>query len=275
MKRAPAASLLAGLLCAVAMPAQARNERSAAVGMRAYIEQLVLPGSELVVGEGKREDPVAVRIVKTWPHGTTFRYDIEWTGLEPGKHDLRTWLVRKDGSSRDDLPAIEVEATPTLAPAVREPAEPPPEAPPRLGGYTILGTLAGIVWVAGLLAILFVGRKRKARAAAPVAAPTLADRLRPLVERVASGAADTGAKAELERMLVSFWRLRLGLRDQKAAAALATIREHPDAGALLRQIELWLHAPTPPADLDLGKLLEPYRTVTADSLQPIASPEVR
>ncbi len=259
------------LVLASSLAAQARNERAAKVGMRAYIEQLVLPGSELTIGALQREDPIALRIVKVWPHGSTFRYDLEWTGLEPGAHDLRKWLVRKDGGSADDLPSIPVEVTGVLAANVREPSEPEPVPAPELGGYSALQIAFGVLWGGGLLAILFVGRKRKVRAVAPPAAPTLADRLRPLVEAVAQNRADTAAKAELERMLVSFWRLRLGLRDERAHEAIAAIRRHPEAGELLRTVELWLHAPNPPQDLDLGRLLAPYRHVTADSLQPIAA----
>lgn len=267
-------ALCAVLLLAVAAVAQARDERTAAVGMRAYIEQIVLPGSEIVVGPVTREDPVAVRIVKTWPHGSTFRYDLEWTGLEPGKHDLRAHLVRKDGSSLEGVPTIVVEARPTLAANVREPSEPDPLAAPRLSGYRTLQIVFGVLWVVGLLAILLLGRKRKTKATPIVAKVTLADRLRPLVESVAAGRADTAAQAELERLLVSYWRLRLGLREMNAATALTKIRNHPEAGALLRQVELWLHAPARPTDLDLGKLLQPYRSVTAASLLPIAEEAV-
>jgi hypothetical protein len=259
------------LLLAASVCAQARNERAAKVGMRAYIEQLVLPGSELAIGALQREDSVALRIVKVWPHGSTFRYDLEWTGLEPGTYDLRKWLVRKDGSAASDLPPIPVEVTGVLAASVREPSEPDPVPAPDLGGYSTLQIVFFVLWGLGLLAILFVGRKRKARPVAPPAAPTLADRLRPLVEAVAQNRADTAAKAELERTLVSFWRLRLGLRDERAYEAIAAIRRHAEAGELLRTVELWLHAPEPPKDLDLNRLLAPYRHVTADSLQPLAA----
>jgi hypothetical protein len=87
--------------------------------------------------------------------------------------------------------------------------------------------------------------------------------MRPLVESVAAGQADDAAKAELERLLVAFWRARLDLRSVKAAAAIATIRAHPEAGALLRQVEAWLHQPVPPAAFDLQALLAPYRSVSA------------
>ena len=95
-------------------------------------------------------------------------------------------------------------------------------------------------------------------------------RLRPLVERVGRGDAEEREKAELERLLVAFWRARLDLGDMKVADAVMAIRADDRAGALLRHVEEWLHAPNPPDGVDVGELLAPYRSVTADQLQPEA-----
>ena len=48
--------------------AQAKDQRKATVGMRAYIEQVVLEGSELVPAPADTSTQVVVRVVKTWPH---------------------------------------------------------------------------------------------------------------------------------------------------------------------------------------------------------------
>ena len=53
----------------------------------------------------------------------------------------------------------------------------------------------------------------------------------------------------------------------RAVEAIVAIRNHDEAGALLRQVEAWLHAPEPPKSIDVAGLLQPYRHVTADSLQ--------
>ncbi len=253
--------------------AQARNERTATVGMRAVIEQLVLAGTELVPAPATLKTPVVVRVLQTWPHGELLRYDFEWSGLEPGSHDLTKYLVRKDGSSTDGLPALVVEVTSVLAKDVHEPAEIDPQAPARLDGYTTMQWVAGIAWGVGLLAILFVGRRFRWRKPLPPPLPTLADRLRPLVEAVVSGASDTAAKAELERLLVAFWRARLDLGALKAGDAIVRIKGHAEAGALLRQLEAWLHMPTPPTAMDVQALLQPYRSVTAASFEPIVRTE--
>lgn len=253
------------MLCAGAL-AQARDERTASVGMRACIEELVLPGGELIAAPATTKDPVVLRVLAARAHGDRFRYDLEWTGLEPGQHDLARYLARKDGSPVAGLPAIVVTATSVLAKGETEPGTPRPVEPPRLGGYGTLQIVAGVLWVLGLLAILFVGRRRARAAARPAGPPTLADRLRPLVEAVAAGHAPEAQKAELERLLVAFWRERLGLREHKADAALAAIRAHAEAGALLRQLEYWLHNPRPPAPVDVQALLAPYRAVAATAL---------
>jgi hypothetical protein len=256
------------LLATAMLAAQARNERTASVGMRARIDEVVLPGTELAAAPTTAKAKVVVRVLEVRAHGDRFRYDLEWTGLEPGDYDLATFLTRVDGSPTDALPALPVTVSSTLKKGTYEPSDPAPVAPDRIGGYRLQQIAVGVVWLLGLLAILFVGRKWRHQVAAATRKPTLADRLRPLVEAVAAGCADDAQKAELERLLVAFWRARLDLRTVTAAAAIAAIRQHAEAGALLRQVESWLHMPVPPASFDVAALLAPYRAVSAEDFEP-------
>lgn len=262
------------LTVASGLNAQSRDERTAGVGARAHIEQIVLPGTELVPAPSTIGAPIAVRVVKVWPHGQLLRYDLEWTGFDAGTHDLGKYLARKDGSPTTDLPPLPVTVTTVIGKGMVEPSKAAPAPAERLDGYTRLQWIAGIVWVVGLLAILLVGRRFRRKGAEKVAEPTLADRLRPLVQAVVAGGADTAAKAELERLLVAFWRSRLQLQKATAVDAIVAIHRHPEAGALLRQLEAWLHRPEPPSEADWNALLQPYRAVTAASFAPIAA-EVR
>lgn len=262
------------LLATATVPvlAQARDQRQAAVGMRAYVEQVVLPGTELIPAPTISSSPVMVRVLATWPHGDSLRYDLEWTGFVVGRHDLLRYLVRKDGTPAGELPPLSVEVTGVL-PAGKDGLQRPealsPRPAERLDGYSRLQVWAGVAWGVGLLAILLVGRRFRRRPPPPSPKPTLADRLRPLVQSIAAGGGDTAAKAELERLLVAYWRSRLDLGGATAAEAITTIRRHPEAGGLLRQLEAWLHMPGPPAAVDLNALLAPYRAVTADSFGPL------
>jgi hypothetical protein len=266
-------SVLVLALVATPLAAQKQDQRTASVGMRAVIEQVVLPGTELEPAPSTLKTPVVVRVLRTWPHGEHLRYDLEWSGLEPGRHDLTKFLVRKDGAPATDLPPLLVDVTSVLAKGQFEPSEVAPKAPERLDGYRTLQIVVGVAWGLGLLAILFVGRRFRTKRVPKPVPPTLADRLRPLVAAVVSGAADTAAKAELERLLVAFWRARLGLHEHRAADAIVAIKAHPEAGELLRKLEAWLHMPQPPKELDFAGVLEPYRAVTADSFAPIVRPE--
>ncbi|MFN9704967.1 MAG: hypothetical protein ACK595_09115, partial [Planctomycetota bacterium] len=151
------AAAVAAALLAAPLAAQARDERTATVGMRAVVEGVVLPGTELVPAPTTLKAPLALRVLRTWPHGELLRYDVEWTALEPGRYDLAKALVRKDGSPLAGLPEVWVEATSVLAKDVREVSEPPPVAPQRLDGYSRLQGPRGARGGLGLLAILFVG----------------------------------------------------------------------------------------------------------------------
>jgi hypothetical protein len=263
-----AAAMLAAALAAGASPSQAAEAPTAAVGMRLRTE-VVLPGSELVPAPSTSKTKVVVRVLNAWVHGEHRRYELEWTGLEPGSHDLAKYLVRKDGSPVDGLPEVKVNVTSVLPKGHMQPSELPPEPADRMHGYSALQVVTGVLWGAGLLAILFFGRKYRRGHVTAAKKPTLADRLRPLVESVASGSANTAAKAELERLMVAFWRSRLDLAGHKAADAIVAISRHPEAGALLRQLEQWLHVPSPPVAVDVGALLAPYRSVTAESFEPL------
>jgi len=248
---------------------RAEDRRESTVGLPARIDGLVLPGPEL---EAKplvdRRAPLVVRVLQAWPHGSAFRYDIEYYGLEKGHFDLKAYLRRKNGSAAADLPSIPVEVRSVLPPGQVKPNELRPEAPPWLGGYWIALIAVGVLWAAGLLAILFVGRrKKKAREQLAARRATLADHLRPLVEGAVAGRLTAAQLADLERSLLIYWERRLNLRKCKPAQAIAELRRHAEAGPLLQQLEGWLHRPGTAEGVDVAALLNPYRDIPAEALK--------
>lgn len=250
----------------------AGDERVSTVGRPARIEQRVLPGSELEVKPLSERTPIVLRIVRVFPHGTAFRYDLEYYGLEAGTFDLKDYLQRKDRSSTADLPPIPVTIQSILPPGQIKPNPLAPRLAPHLGGYRLALLISGVLWVIGLLLVLFVGRRRK-RARELAARPlNLAEHLRPLVEGAVAGRLSPARLAELERTLIAYWERRLHVRDRKPMAALAELRQHPEAGPLLRQLETWLHQPGGGAAVDVATLLAPYHHVRADDLETGATP---
>jgi hypothetical protein len=230
--------------------------------MPAKIEQVVLPGPELEVKPLEdRRAPFVLRIVASYPHGTAFRYDFSYYGLEPGNYDLSSYLRRKDGSAATGLPPISVRVDAILPPGQIEPHALAIERSPWLGGYRLLIGLVGSLWFAGMAAILLLGRRKADVDASAAASPiTLAERIRPLVASALDGTLSEGQHAELERLLIGYWRSRLGLEKSSPAETIAIMRRHPEAGPLLRGLEGWLHEPGPRAGAEeLVALLRPYQ----------------
>jgi hypothetical protein len=238
--------------------------------MPGRLEGVVLPGPELVAKRlDDRKAPVVLRVARVYPHGTAFRYDLEYFGLEPGTHDLRDYLQRKDGSPAAGLPPIPVTVKPVLPPGQVEPNRLQVEPGPRVGGYRTLLIAVGALWGVGLIAIIasFVFPRRKTAAASTAAPVSLADRLRPLVEGAIAGQLSRGELAGLERGLLAYWRKRLRLEAAPPGEAIDTMRRHPEAGPLLGQLEAWLHRPGPPDAVDVGRLLAPYRNLPPDAVE--------
>ena len=256
-------------LCWLSLLARSKGQDSdsyelPSLGVAQTIEQIVLPGSELTHRTvDPATTPLVVRVVDTFPHGNSFRYDISYFGLTKGEFDLRDFLVRKDGSSTDDLPPIPVIVGSILEEGQVEPNELEIGGLSRFGGYwrVVLYGLIGWVIVLGLL--FFVGRKKKEVAAEKVEhKKSLADLLKPSVEQAISGTLPHEKHAELERFLFSYWQKRLHLENLEPAEALNQIRNHEESGPLVRQLEIWLHgASTSGEYVDVAELLLPYKDV--------------
>ncbi len=271
-----AASILPGIAIAQEGPVAESPDSdrpTPTVGMPARLEAVVLPGPELQAKPlENRADPIVLRVLETYPHGTAHRYDLEFYGLEPGTFDLTNYLKPVDPKAESlTLPPLLVEILPILPPEAFRPNPLKASGTPWLGGYRLALIGIGTAWVLGLVAILTLGRRRVGQASGVSesnAPATVADRLRPLVEAAMAGTLDADRRAELERTLITYWRERLDLEDLDAIEALAVLRSHEEAGPLLQRLEDWLHRPPGTVEsVDLSALLEPYRDQTASSLE--------
>lgn len=229
------------------------------VGMSERIEQVVLPGPELEVRPLEdRHAPFVLRIVAVYPHGTDHRYDFEYYALEPGEYNLSEYLQRTDGTTPDDLPEIIVEYGSILPEGQVFPTSLHPTKIRRFGGYRLWAAIAMFVWVAGLFALIFGGRKRMLEireAKQETLSPT--DRLRPLIRSARNGTLPPEERASLERAVMAFWRDELDLGDLPPAELSQQLKNHQDAGPMLRGLERWLHAPGSDPSVDLDELLRP------------------
>ena len=229
--------------------------------------EIVLPGTALEARPYEHKARLIVRIAETRPRGDSIWYDLRYIGMVPGNYDLRGYLHRLDGSTTNNLPPIPASVAPLLPEKhdgllVEEAASPFG----RLSGYKTWMIVAAVVWALLFLPLVWRHRKKAAPATAPPPQPTLADRLRPLVEQAAAGTLSGDGQAQLERMLLNYWRDRLNLGALDMAEAIGKLRAHPEAGELLRALESWLHRPKGSVNVDVAAVLQPYRTIPAAPL---------
>ncbi|MBL8892347.1 MAG: hypothetical protein JNL67_20395 [Planctomycetaceae bacterium] len=242
----------------VLVPQDAMIQGQATVGSVGRLDQVMLPGSLLRAKPLEdRDTPMVVRVVDSFQHGDSFRYNLTFMALEPGRYDLRDWLERADGSPIGELPAVPVEVVSVLEPGHVLPHE-LDLFWPQIGSYRFWMILAAVFWVAILLALIFWPKPSLAAAASSPNVVSLADLLQPRLLAAASGQLNSRQLAELERWLVEFWRRRLGYTEIEPRQALIELRQHPAAGPLLKQLERWLHSPNREAKISLSELLAPY-----------------
>lgn len=268
----PLILLVATLIAPQEARIEGRAELTANVGMMAHIQQIVLPGGELIPrSTDSQTAPVVIRIDAVYAHGEGFRYDLTWSAYESGTHDLTMYLSRKDGTSTDDLPPLIVTATATL-PADRV-APNAPDSQPRtsVGGYRTMLWLGGLLWVAGLVVIILRRQSTviDVNSTSAETPQTRLDVIRSLLTAaISSGEFSATEKARLEGLIVGFWREQKNIQDLPVQAGLTQLREDPDAGPLLAQLEQWLYDRPQPERFDVNTLLLPLEKMVSREEEP-------
>lgn len=254
-------------------PAVQVIERSAppTVGTEGRLD-VVLPVDDLAPVVASSKANIVVRVAERRQWGTGWRYDLRWVAAVPGKHDLVKYLRREEQPDAPlSLDPLLVEATSILPQAHDGSLANVGDS--RVGGarwYWPVAAALALVWVLLLVPLI---RSRFRRKTAPVPQPsarplTLAERLRPLVAAAAAGRLNVDGRGRLERLLLQFWRQRLGLGEVPVAAALVQMKSHPQAGQILNAMEDWLHRPPDQhrlSEAELARLLEPYASVSDDT----------
>jgi hypothetical protein len=253
------------LLCCLALSVQALSD-TPTVGIEGQLTVL-LPARDLRARPIDRTSPLTVRIASTLPRGELAQYDLRFIGLVPGKYDLRKLLIHQDGSPAQSLPPLPVEISGLLLETHNGHLGEHAVERPGIAAYYrwIMGGTA-LLWL-GAAVPLFLSRRRRTAAEPPAVTrlPTLAERLQPLVEEARAGQLTTDRQAELERLLLGYWQQRLELGSLKIGEAMSRLRAHPEAGALLRALEDWLHRRPGTAKVDLDTMLAPYQAAELPS----------
>ena len=260
----PVLLLMLGLagLCTATVPANL----SRVIGIEGDVA-VTLPRGDYQPRPLDDRTPLILRVEKiTAAAEGRFTYQFHYIGFEVGDYQLADYLIRPDGSLAKEIGNEIVHVRSTLPPdynGVLNPYIPRPF--PWFGGYRMFLWILALLWVGGIAAFAWFGRKRKPVVAPVVVVPqpSYAERMRPFVEAAAAGVLSADGQAELERLMTGYWREKLALPEQRMADALAALKRHPEAGTLIRALERWLHRPGGATRDEITGLLEPYRRLPA------------
>jgi hypothetical protein len=183
----------------------------------------------------------------------TYLYKLSYTGLDTGVFNLTDFLVKPEGERlKEPVATVTIESAIPRNTLYQEYFADPTSTPEAFP-YRLTLLLSALAW-AGAGALYFWQTRRnhstpKDAQAQETAEPetpeiqTLADLLRPLVEKAANKSISSEEKARLEGILFDYWSRDLELDHLNRVEQLRRILEHPQAGALLRTIEQWLYQP--------------------------------
>lgn len=269
------------LSCAMALPLFAyaqtnliiikQSADAPTVGMEGELD-VALPLAGLITKPGDHRAPLVLRIADSQPYGTLTRYDLRYMGRIPGAHDLSDYLFTAEGQPATNLPALSVQVGGLLPKPhngwLEEQAH---HLPGLFRGYRAILIAVAAGWVVAFFLIRRVDRKPKVvtTTETTVRPPSFAEKIRPLVERAASGQLTAEEKATLERMLITHWQQRLNLVGTSTNDLIQQLRQHPEAGGLLRALEDWLHRPPGQAAVRVEEVLAPYRNLSEPAAAPV------
>lgn len=265
MNRRPCLFVFVTLLTLTMMVGRALADEAPAqrVGLPLIIEDQYLAGPLLEpVPRRDREPPLVVRILETKPAKDGFRYTFEVQGLDPGSYNLGEFLREAEAESGHSTHQVPLTIVTALPPGLPKPSELEAKPVPSIGGYRLVLKILGVLWVIGLLVIIYSFRKKKKAREVEAPKPSLAERLKPLVQKAAGEELSSDEQAHLERYIVGHWREKLPeISGLQPVEAISRLRTHPEASPLILQLEEWLHAPNPKVSSDdLEPLLKPYRS---------------
>lgn len=218
--------------------------------------------------------PLIVRLKQTNDNA----YEANFIGTREGEFDLRQALYHVDGSL-SELPSMPVRVISTLPNDQRSDLFQAIDFEPTLGGGYRLGMLiAAALWLivpAAIFAWRWLRQPPVVAEEPPASVPTWGQRLEPLVTAAVNRPLSAEEKRQLELLLLHYWRERSGADALEMAVSIRELRQHPEAGPLVRNIEAWLHRSAGTdgeAALSLGRspaeivqLLEPFRVQLAQA----------
>ena len=200
-------------------------------------------------------DALAVRIAEATPTADGFRYDIRYMAYGPGERDLRDFLVDPAQRPPTGLPPLLVKVD-ALLPEDESGKlfDTEPVAIDLQTNYRLKMTLIWCFWALLLVPLMLHGRHLRRSVLTPPP-PSVAERLRYLLEQAVQTDLSDEQHADLEKLLLIYWIDRLQLPPQSLVETLDQVRQHPTAGRQVNRVEAWLHQRAKPGQRNVAREL--------------------
>ncbi|MEO1527222.1 MAG: hypothetical protein AAFX06_17415 [Planctomycetota bacterium] len=270
------------IVCWAHCNAEETSVRSVKRGLTTKFQFAHSSGELRALEDQSIDAPVLVRLERDVAFPTqddaSYQYTLWFFGAVAGDYDLADYVLQGNGlplADSGELSGMTVRVVSELPPGQGTNLYEIEDPMLRLrGGYRAMMIALGLTWFSiPVIWAIQRARKRTEVIAEPVAAePTLGDRMRPLVQRAYEGKLSVEEQSRLELVLYKFWQQRVGL-PESIATAMPMLRQHSEAGQLLRSFEAWVHAPEPSRpELDaatLDGLLQPYQIAETNMETPL------
>lgn len=193
-------------------------------------------------------------------------YELRYIGTRAGQHDLRDYLTATAGGPLEGVEPMPVTVTELLPPDHKGDLVPlaAPKSP-SFWSYRTLCLAAIALWLFPLVSYVSnrLRRRQKISSAVTMPAESLEAQLQAMATTAAERELTPTEQAQLERLLLRYWRECLELRKLPPEQLLGELSRNVRTSELLRQLEGWLYRRPGTAEIDVESLLAPYRHLEA------------
>lgn len=226
------------------------------------VEQAVIiryGGPRLKAQPFRRGASVNLRIADEAQKGLVRVYDIRYVISLPGEFDLTKYLTSTDGRPIDDLPPFPVRGLTSLTKDIETRIQEIENVGVHIwhGYYESLAGL-GVLWVAWLMGLIFIGRPKRPPSRPPAPRqPSLVEQIDRLLAAMTRNELTVAEKARLESLLLRHWREQLGLVEQRMSVSCRGIEASSELGRAYSTLQAWLHNPR--AGIGVEEFVSLYR----------------
>ena len=200
-------------------------------------------------------DALAVRIAGSQRIGDQTRYDLRYMAFGPGEQDLARYLLDAHGKPIE-LPGLIVSVDALLPDDYSGILYDTPATPINLHSrYRLLMGMLWGLWGLSLIPLALMGRKHRVKRVQAAPPPSIAERLRQLLQTAEHQGLSVEEQADLEKLLLAYWAERLKIPAQRLADTLEELRHHPEAAGQVQSVERWLHGKQTPVNGEIARQL--------------------